>query len=100
MYTIRTNKPLPLPHIFLTWLPRVGTSCEFGYDLLELKGTAIKYLGVRLTKGDTEPTLCRDNPQWIIPVCPVQCNIFPLVHVFFSVIKVCFSQIIKIVRLM
>jgi hypothetical protein len=34
----------------LTQLSRVGTSCQFRYDFMELKGAAIKYLG-----ADTGP---------------------------------------------
>ena len=34
----------------LTRLSRVGTSCQFRYDFMELKRAAIKYLG-----ADTEP---------------------------------------------
>ena len=41
--------------ISLAQLSRVGTSCQFRYDFMELKGTAIKYLGALWTKADTEP---------------------------------------------
>ena len=41
--------------ISLARLSRVGTSCQFRYDFMVLKGAAIKYLGTLWTKADTEP---------------------------------------------
>jgi len=54
-YVHYPEEQAPLPPIFLSRLSRVDTSCQFMYDFMELKGTAIKYLGVRWTKADTEP---------------------------------------------
>jgi hypothetical protein len=41
--------------IFLSRLSRFGTSCQIMYDFMELKGTAITYLGEHWFNADTEP---------------------------------------------
>jgi hypothetical protein len=41
--------------ISLAQLSGVGTYCQFRYDFMKLKGTAIKYVGALWTNADTEP---------------------------------------------
>ena len=56
----------------LTQLSRVGTSCQFRYDFMELKGAAIKYL-----EADTEPYAEIIGTSYtfvLIPVCPGSAN--------------------------
>ena len=46
-YVDYPEEQAPPRSLFLSRLSRVGTTCQFMYDFMEVKGIAIRYFGVR-----------------------------------------------------